>query len=199
MMDNFSKSDVLLTPEIVKSLPARVHEEQSRLVRRGVLAALAGDSPSPPSFTCRVYDAFTDGDYTSSPAWTVESGTWSAATGALVPVPQSGARAISTANTYGNADVWYAFKRTGTGGIFDNNLVQVRYVDENNWLGVRWGNRGGNRGQSTIISFCTYHESGTGTGALCGAKCVRCRPLGAHPYQSPFSFSHVLSLGLISL
>ena len=110
MMDNFLINDVLLTPEIVMPLPARVREGQSRI------AALAGDSPSLSSFTSRVYDAFTDGDYTSSPAWTVASGTWSAATGALVPVPQSGARAISTANTYGNADVWYAFKRTGTGG-----------------------------------------------------------------------------------
>ena len=132
MMDNFSKSDVLLTPEIVKSLPSLVCEGQSRV------AALPGDSPSLSSFTSRVYDAFTDGDYTSSPAWTVESGTWSAATGALVPVLQSGARAISTANTYGNADIWYAFKRTGTGGWLDNSMVQLRYVDENNWLGIRW-------------------------------------------------------------
>ncbi|OQC06797.1 MAG: putative deoxyribonuclease RhsA [Candidatus Hydrogenedentes bacterium ADurb.Bin101] len=90
------------------------------------------------SYTSRVYDAFMDGDFTGSPAWTVESGTWSAATGALVPVPQSGARAISTANTYGNADVWYAFKRTGTGGGLDNSMVQLRYVDANNWLGVRF-------------------------------------------------------------
>ncbi len=90
------------------------------------------------SFTSRVYDAFTDGDYTASPAWTVESGTWSAATGALVPVPQSGARAIYTANTYGNADIWYAFKRTGTGGGLDNSMVQLRYVDANNWLGIRF-------------------------------------------------------------
>jgi len=90
------------------------------------------------SYTSRVYDAFTDGDYTGSPAWTVESGTWSAATGALVPTPQSGVRAISTANSYGNADIWYSFKRTGTGGALDNALVQLRYVDENNWLGVRF-------------------------------------------------------------
>ena len=125
-------NDVLLTPEIVMTLSARVCEGQSRV------AALPGDSPSLASFTSRVYDAFTDGDYTSSPAWTVESGTWSAASGALVPMPQSGARAISTANTYGNADIWYAFKRTGTGGWLDNSMVQLRYVDENNWLGVRW-------------------------------------------------------------
>ena len=132
MMDNFLINDVLLTPEIVMTLSARVCEGQSRV------AALPGDSPSLSSFTSRVYDAFKDGDYTSSPAWTVESGTWSAATGALVPVPQSGARAISTANTYGNADIWYAFKRTGTGGWLDNSMVQLRYVDENNWLGIRW-------------------------------------------------------------
>jgi len=99
---------------------------------------LAGDSPSLASFTSRVYDAFTDGNYTSSPTWTVESGTWSAASGALVPTPQSGVRAISTVNTYGNADVWYAFKRMGTGGGLDDALVRLRYVDENNWLGVRW-------------------------------------------------------------
>ena len=133
MMNNFLKSDEILTPEIVKSLPSVVCEGQSRLVRRGVLAALAGDSPLLSSFSSRVYDAFADGNYTSSPAWTVASGTWSAATGALVPVPQSGARAISTANAYGNADIWYAFKRTGTGGGLDNSMVQLRYVDENNW------------------------------------------------------------------
>ena len=128
-------SDEILTPEIVKPLPSQMHEGQSRLVRQ---AGLAGDSPSLSSFTSRVYDAFTDGDYTISPAWTVESGTWSAASGALVPTPQSGVRAISTANSYGNADIWYAFKRTGTGGALDNALLQLRYVDENNWLGVRF-------------------------------------------------------------
>jgi len=42
----------------------------SRLVRR---SEWAGDSPSLASFTSRVYDAFTDGAYTSSPAWTVEA------------------------------------------------------------------------------------------------------------------------------
>ena len=67
MMDNFLINDVLLTPEIVMTLSARVCEGQSRL------AALAGDSPSLSSFTSRVYDAFVDGDYTSSPAWTVEA------------------------------------------------------------------------------------------------------------------------------
>ena len=49
------------------------------------MGRVTGDSPPLSSFTGRVYDTFTDGEYTSSPAWTVESGTWSAATGALVP------------------------------------------------------------------------------------------------------------------
>jgi len=93
------------------------------------------------NFTGRVFDDFTDGNYTDNPVWTVESGSWSAATGALVPVPQTGTRAIYTGNIYGNADMWFSFKRTGTGGIIDNWIVQARYIDENNWLGVRfiWG------------------------------------------------------------
>jgi len=67
-MENFLISDKILTQEIVKFPPSLVCEGQSRL------ATLAGDSPLLSSFTCRVYDAFTDGDYTSSPAWTVASG-----------------------------------------------------------------------------------------------------------------------------
>ena len=70
MMDNFLISDGLLTPEIVKSLPSLVCVGHSRLVRQG---ELAGDSPSLSSFTGRVYDAFTDGEHTSNPAWTVEA------------------------------------------------------------------------------------------------------------------------------
>lgn len=76
-MENFLISDGLLTPKIVMPFLGLVCEGQSRLVRQGVLA---GDSPLLASFTSRVYDAFKDGDYTSSPAWTVASGTWSATT-----------------------------------------------------------------------------------------------------------------------
>ncbi len=91
------------------------------------------------NFTSRVFDNFDDGDYTSNPAWTVESGTWSAASNALVPTPQSGARAIYTSNSFANSDAWFSFKLTGSGGgWFDGWLVQLRYVDENNYLAVGW-------------------------------------------------------------
>ena len=90
------------------------------------------------SYTSRVYDTFADGDYTSSPAWTVESGTWSAASNALLAAPATGERAIYTANTYGDTDAWWSFQRTDTGGMADGWLLQLRYVDANNYLGVRW-------------------------------------------------------------
>ena len=91
------------------------------------------------NFTSRVYDNFDDGDYTSNPAWTVESGTWSAASNALVPTPQSGTRAIYTTNSFANNDAWFSFRRTGSGGgWFDGWMVQLRYVDENNYLAVGW-------------------------------------------------------------
>ena len=91
------------------------------------------------TYTSRVYDSFADGNYTANPTWTVNSGTWSAASTSLLPTSETGTRIISTANSYGNADLWYSFKRVGTGSaLLSNHQVQVRYVDENNWLAVQF-------------------------------------------------------------
>ena len=89
------------------------------------------------NLTSRMKDNFSDGNYTVNPVWTVESGTWNASSGALASGTAAGEKAIYTANSHGNADLWYSFKRTGQGGIFDHTLVQMRYAHEDNWLGIR--------------------------------------------------------------
>ena len=86
-----------------------------------------------------VRDTFADGEYTSNPAWTVWSGTWSAASYYLAPVPADGQRAISTPSTTRSPDLRVDYYVPPTlNHLFDNCSVYVRYLNTTNHLRVVW-------------------------------------------------------------
>jgi RHS repeat-associated protein len=86
-----------------------------------------------------VRDTFVDGNYTASPAWTVVSGTWSAATYALVPVPASGAREMYTANTSAAPDVRLDYYQPTSVNWGDGFTLYLRYASATNFLSLEWG------------------------------------------------------------
>ncbi|NLV42207.1 MAG: hypothetical protein GXY15_13405, partial [Candidatus Hydrogenedentes bacterium] len=91
------------------------------------------------TFSQRVWDTFADGNYTASPPWTVQSGTWSAAAYDLAPVPATGTRTISTATTTRSPELRLDYYLPPSlQGLFDSFSVYVRYVDASNYLRIVW-------------------------------------------------------------
>ncbi len=86
------------------------------------------------NYTGCVIDGFADNNYSSNPAWTVASGSWSALNGLLKPAQPGQAGSIYTPNTYSDCDVWWSFK-PGTGTW----KMMLRYKDDNNFLCAEWG------------------------------------------------------------
>lgn len=100
------------------------------------------------NYTGRVIDGFADNNYSGNPAWTVVSGTWSAASGTLKHV-QPGV--IYTPNINGDSDVWWSFK-PGTGlGSWEMTL---RYINPTNYLCARWA-----LGALQIVQFVNGQET----------------------------------------
>jgi YD repeat-containing protein len=91
------------------------------------------------SLTQSVRDTFADGNYNANPAWSVDSGTWSAATGQLVPTPASGTREIYTANTSAAPDLRVDYYIPPTlDYFFDGFSVYLRYANASNYLRAMW-------------------------------------------------------------